>query len=76
MVAAVATSAAAGKNPWLPLGMIFLLAAPGSVPELMMNADLHRQLHALAPVEVLTDADEERLRSALRRLDEEEGPDW
>lgn len=53
MVAAVATSAAAGKNPWLPLGMIFLLAAPSSVPEIMMNADLHRQLHALAPVEVL-----------------------
>lgn len=53
MVAAVATSAAAGKNPWLPLAMIFLLAAPGSVPSIMMNADLHRQLHALAPVEVL-----------------------
>ena len=53
LVAAVATSAAAGKNPWLPLAMIFLLAAPSSVPDLMMNADLHRQLHGLAPVEVL-----------------------
>jgi cytochrome c-type biogenesis protein CcmH/NrfF len=30
----------------------------------------------LAPVEVLTDADEERLRQAMRRLDEDEGPDW
>jgi len=53
MVAAIGTSAAAGKNPWLPLAMIFLLAAPDSVPSLMMNADLHAQLHALAPVEVL-----------------------
>lgn len=53
MIAAVATSAAAGKNPWLPLAMIFLLAAPASVPSVMMAADLHRQLHALAPVEVL-----------------------
>lgn len=53
MVAAIATSAAAGKNPWLPLGVIFLLAAPASVPSLMMNEDLHRQLHALGPAEVL-----------------------
>ncbi|MCA9606467.1 MAG: hypothetical protein KC619_12765 [Myxococcales bacterium] len=53
MVAAVATSAAAGKNPWLPLGVIFLLAAPSSVPSFLMNEDLHRQLHGLAPVEVL-----------------------
>lgn len=30
----------------------------------------------LAPIEALSDADEERLRSAMRRLDEEEGPDW
>lgn len=53
MVAAVATSAAAGKNPWLPLGVIFLLAAPTSVPGFLMNEELHRQLHGLAPVEVL-----------------------
>jgi cytochrome c-type biogenesis protein CcmH/NrfF len=30
----------------------------------------------LAPVEAVSDADEERLRTALRRLDEDEGPDW
>lgn len=49
----MATSAAAGKNPWLPLAMIFLFAAPGSVPGFLMGADLHRQLHALAPEVVL-----------------------
>jgi len=30
----------------------------------------------LAPVEKLTDEDEERLRSAMQRLDESESPDW
>jgi hypothetical protein len=49
MVAAVATSAAAGKNPWLPLALIFLLAAPESVPSVMMDPELHRQLHGLGP---------------------------
>lgn len=53
MIAAVASSTAAGKNPWLPLGLIFLLAAPGSVPSFVMDGELHRQLHALGPVEVL-----------------------
>lgn len=53
MVAAVACSAAAGKNPWLPLALIFLLAAPDSVPSLLMASDLQRQLHALAPEGVL-----------------------
>ncbi len=53
MIAAIATSAAAGKNPWLPLAMIFLLAAPESVPSLMMNDELHHQLHSLGPVALL-----------------------
>lgn len=53
MVAAVACSAAAGKNPWLPLALIFLLAAPGSVPAIMMDPELHRQLHALGPEALL-----------------------
>lgn len=53
MVAAVACSAAAGKNPWIPLALIFLLAAPSSVPGLMMDPDLHHALHGLGPVELL-----------------------
>jgi hypothetical protein len=53
MVAAVACSAAAGKNPWLPLALIFLLAAPSSVPGLLMDPDLHRQLHGMAAAELL-----------------------
>jgi hypothetical protein len=53
MVAGVACSAAAGKNPWLPLALIFLLAAPETIPTLMMDADLHRQLHSFAPASVL-----------------------
>ncbi len=53
MVAAVASSAAAGKNPWLPLALIFLLAAPSSVPGVMMDPALHGQLHSLGPVELL-----------------------
>ena len=53
MIAAVATSAAAGKNPWLPLGLIFLLAAPESIPAVMMDPALHRELHALGPPALL-----------------------
>lgn len=53
MVAAVACSAAAGKNPWLPLALIFLLAAPDSVPGILMDPGLHRSLHALMAVELL-----------------------
>lgn len=53
LVAAVACSAAAGKNPWLPLALIFLLAAPSSVPAIMMEPELHRQLHALGPAPLL-----------------------
>lgn len=30
----------------------------------------------LAPVEQLSDEDSERLRTAMRKLDQEEGPDW
>ncbi|MFK7988087.1 MAG: hypothetical protein AB8I08_18855 [Sandaracinaceae bacterium] len=53
LVAAVACSAAAGKNPWLPLAMIFLLAAPESVPDFVMASELHGPLHGLMPVEAL-----------------------
>ena len=53
MIAAIATSAAAGKNPWLPLGLIFVLAAPESVPSVLMEAELHQQLHAIGPAGVL-----------------------
>ncbi|MGE0788221.1 MAG: hypothetical protein AB7S26_21290 [Sandaracinaceae bacterium] len=49
VIAAVASSAAAGKNPWMPLALIFLLAAPESVPGVLMHEDLHRELHALGP---------------------------
>jgi hypothetical protein len=31
---------------------------------------------AVAPVTQLTDADAERLRAAMRKLDESESPDW
>src|SRR5687768_9160473 len=53
VVAAVALSAAAGKNPWIPLGLLFLLAAPDSVPPILIDPALHAQLHAIAGAEVL-----------------------
>jgi len=53
IVAAVACSAAAGKNPWIPLGLLFLLAAPDGVPSLLMETDLHTALHGLGPSELL-----------------------
>jgi hypothetical protein len=53
VMAAVAGSAAAGKNPWLPFGLLLLLAAPDSVPSLIMDARLHDALHALGPAGLL-----------------------
>jgi hypothetical protein len=53
MVAAVACSAGAGKNPWLPLALIFLLAAPATMPAILIEPILHRQLHAIGPEALL-----------------------
>ena len=53
VVTAIALSAAAGKNPWVPLGLLFLLAAPEGVPSFLMEPALHAQLHELGPGEVL-----------------------
>jgi hypothetical protein len=49
VVAAISCSAAAGKNPWIPLGLLFVLAAPESVPSFLMEPELHRALHELGP---------------------------
>lgn len=48
IVAAIACSAAAGKNPWVPLGLLALLAAPDEVPEFVMEPQLHASLHSMA----------------------------
>jgi len=53
VVTAIALSAAAGKNPWVPLGLLFLLAAPESVPGILMEPELHGELHAMGPAGVL-----------------------
>jgi hypothetical protein len=53
VMTAVAMSTAAGKNPWLPFGLLFVLAAPAAVPELFIEPHLHAQLHALGPPVVL-----------------------
>ena len=53
VVTAIALSAAAGKNPWVPLGLLFLLAAPEGVPAFLIEPELHAQLHGLGPAEVL-----------------------
>ncbi|MBW2460231.1 MAG: hypothetical protein JRH11_01210 [Deltaproteobacteria bacterium] len=53
LVTAVALSAAAGKNPWVPLGLLFLLAAPASVPGMFMEPELHAALHHLGPQALL-----------------------
>jgi hypothetical protein len=53
VMAAVAGSAAAGKNPWLPFGLLLLLAAPDTVPSLVMDTRLHDALHALGPAGLL-----------------------
>jgi len=53
-------------------GVVLLTA--GMFVGLIARGGTTRQ--ALAPVEQLTDEDDERLRAAMRRLDEAEGPDW
>ncbi|MEM9068854.1 MAG: DUF4126 family protein [Myxococcota bacterium] len=47
IVAAIACSAAAGKNPWIPLGLLFLIAAPADVPGFVMEPELHEALHGI-----------------------------
>ncbi len=53
VMAAIAGSAAAGKNPWLPFGLLFLLAAPDATPTMLMDPGLHDSLHALGPAGLL-----------------------
>jgi hypothetical protein len=53
LVTALACSTAAGKNPWVPLAFVFLLAAPDSVPPLFMDPEVHDAVHAIAPQPVL-----------------------
>ncbi|MDH5492912.1 MAG: hypothetical protein OEY14_13240 [Myxococcales bacterium] len=48
VVTAMALSAAAGKNPWIPLGLILLIAAPAEMPSWLMDPSLHAGLHGLA----------------------------
>lgn len=48
VVAAIACSAAAGKNPWIPLGILICLAAPETVPSFIMQPELQQGLHSLA----------------------------
>lgn len=48
IVTAIACSAAAGKNPWVPLGLLSLLAAPEEVPGFVMEPRLHDALHGMA----------------------------
>jgi hypothetical protein len=53
LITAAAAAAAAGKNPWLPFGILFLAGAFPSVPSFIMEPTLHRGLYELAPAEVL-----------------------
>lgn len=53
LVTAISGSAAAGKNPWLPLAVLCLLAQAERVPSWLMDPHLHRGLHQLAPPSVL-----------------------
>lgn len=53
IVAAIACSAAAGKNPWVPLGLLALLAAPEEVPGFVMEPELHGALHSMAEPSLL-----------------------
>lgn len=47
LVTAMAGSAAAGKNPWLPLALILLIAQADQVPSWLMEPRLHAGLHGL-----------------------------
>ncbi len=53
LIAAVLCSAAAGKNPWVPFGLIALVAAPASVPEFLIDPAVQARLHSVAPGGVL-----------------------
>lgn len=53
VMAAIAGSAAAGKNPWLPFALLLLFAAPESMPTMFMDGGLHDSLHALGPAGLL-----------------------
>ncbi len=53
VITAIALSAAAGKNPWVPLGLLFLLAAPESVPGFLMEEPLQASLHEMGSPELL-----------------------
>jgi hypothetical protein len=53
IVTAIALSAAAGKNPFIPLGLLFLLAAPDTIPPILMEPELHAALHQIGPVGLL-----------------------
>lgn len=49
LVAAVLVSAAAGKNPWVPIGLLALVAAPAGVPSWVLQPEVQARLHTLAP---------------------------
>lgn len=53
IMAAIALSAAAGKNPWIPFAILFLLAAPAGVPSWVMDPNLHAAVHGLGPAGLL-----------------------
>lgn len=53
VITAIALSAAAGKNPWVPLGLLFLFAAPDSIPDVLMDPALHAELHQIGPPSLL-----------------------
>ena len=53
IVAAIACSAAAGKNPWIPLGLICLVGGAPDLPDMLVNNDLQGGLHAMAPPSVM-----------------------
>lgn len=46
-------SAAAGKNPWVPFGLLALVAAPERMPEWVLDPTVHARLHGMAPVPAL-----------------------
>lgn len=52
LITAAAAGAAAGKNPWLPFGVLFLLAIFARVPSFLIEPGLHRGLHEMVAPEV------------------------
>ncbi len=52
ILTAAASSAAAGKNPWLPFGVLFLVAGLDAPPDWVVDPTLHRGLHGMAPSHV------------------------